>query len=164
MAPPVGGAIRCAAQAVGVRQDDRSRGAHVTDDDVRFGFRLQLFAHAGRTSVSEACRVFGLHRSTYYRWKQQVDRHGLQLLRPRERRRPRMPNQIPEHVEQRIVAFALGHPAYGPDRIAAELARPKWGGLAVSANGVWRVLRRHGLNSRGKRYALIAGYAAPCPP
>ena len=136
----------------------------MTDDDVLFGFRLQLFAHAARTSVSEACRVFGLHRSTYYRWKQQVDRHGLQLLRPRERRRPRMPNQIPEHVEQRIVAFSLGHPAYGPDRIAAELARPKWGGLAVSANGVWRVLRRHGLNTRSKRYALIAGYAAPVPP
>ena len=116
-------------------------------------------------SVSEACRVFGVHRSTYYRWKRQVDRAGLELLRPRERRAPRMPNQTPQHVEQRIVAFALGHPAAGPDRISGELARAKWGGLRVSPNGVWRVLRRHGLNTRAKRYALIAGhqtdYAAP---
>lgn len=136
----------------------------MTDDDVLFGFRLQLFAQAARTSVSEACRLFGVHRSTYYRWKQQVDRHGLELLRPRERRHPRMPNQIPQHVEQRIVAFALGHPAAGPDRISSELRRPKWGALVVSANGVWRVLCRHGLNTRSKRYALIAGHQVPYTP
>lgn len=136
----------------------------MTDDDVLFGFRLQLFAYAAKTSVSEACRVFGVHRSTYYRWRSAVDRHGLEMLRPRERRAPRMPNQIPQHGEQRVVAFSLGHPAYGPDRISAELARPKWGALAVSANGVWRVLCRHGLNTRCKRYALIAGYAAPYAP
>lgn len=31
-------------------------------------------------------------------------------------------------------------------------------------NGVWRVLKRHGLNTRTKRLALIAGYAAPYQP
>jgi transposase InsO family protein len=29
---------------------------------------------------------------------------------------------------------------------------------------VWRVLRRHGLNTRAKRYGLVAGYAAPPEP
>ncbi len=74
-----------------------------------------------------------------------------------------MPNAISPMVEQRILAFALGHPGLGPNRIAAELARPKWGGIKVSANGVWRVLRRHGLNTRAKRLGLVAGYAAPAP-
>jgi hypothetical protein len=32
------------------------------------------------------------------------------------------------------------------------------------ANGVWKVLCRHGLNTRAKRYALVAGYAAPYEP
>jgi transposase len=136
----------------------------MTDHDVLFGYRLQLFDLASRTSVSHACRTFGVHRSTYYRWRRQVDRHGLEMLRPRERRRPRMPNQLAAMVEQRIVAFSLGHPGYGPDRIAAELRRPKWGGIIVSPNGVWRVLRRHGLNTRAKRLGLIAGYAAPYQP
>jgi transposase-like protein len=36
--------------------------------------------------VGEACRTFGVHRSTYYRWKRLVDRHGLEVLPPRERR------------------------------------------------------------------------------
>src|SRR2546421_12500105 len=136
----------------------------VTQDDVLFGYRLQLFDLAGRVGVSAACRTFGVHRSTYYAWKRQVDRHGLEMLRPRERRRPRMPNQLSAIVEERIVAFALGNPGLGPRRIAAELARPRWGGLVVSANGVWRCLRRHGLNTRAKRLSLVAGYAAPYEP
>jgi transposase-like protein len=41
----------------------------MTQDDVLFGYRLQLFDLAARTTVSNACRTFGVHRSTYYRWK-----------------------------------------------------------------------------------------------
>jgi transposase len=133
----------------------------MTKDDVLFGYRQALFAEAARTSVAGACRRFGVHRSTYYTWKRQVDRHGLEMLRPRERRVPRMPNQLSKMVEERIVAFSLGHPGLGPKRVASELARPKWGGILVSPNGVWKVLARHGLNTRAKRLGLIAGYAAP---
>ena len=142
-----------------------SEGAElVTKDDVLFGYRLQLFAEAARTSVSAACRTFGVHRSTYYAWKRQVDRHGLEMLRPRERRRPQMPNQLPKMVEERIVSFSLAHPGLGPRRVSSELAREKWGGIVVSPNGVWKVLCRHGLNTRAKRLGLIAGYAAPYEP
>jgi transposase InsO family protein len=138
--------------------------SRMTQDDVLFGYRLQLFALAAQTSVSHACRVFGVHRSTYYVWKRQVDRHGLEMLRPRERRRPQMPNALPKMVEERILAFSIAHPGFGPRRVASELARPKWGGIIVSANGVWKVLRRHGLNTRAKRLGLVAGYAAPYQP
>jgi transposase InsO family protein len=86
------------------------------------------------------------------------------MLRPRERRRPVMPNQLPLLIEERIVGFSLGHPGLGPKRIAAQLRRPEWGGLLVSANGVWKVLVRHGINTRAKRLALIAGYRAPYEP
>jgi transposase InsO family protein len=136
----------------------------MSEDDVLFGYRLRLFDHAARTSVSEACRVFGIHRSSFYRWKRLVERHGLEILRPRERRRPRMPQQLSPFVEERIVAFALGHPGYGPERIASELCRERWGGITVSHNGVWRCLKRHGLNTRAKRLSLVAGYAAPYQP
>jgi transposase InsO family protein len=136
----------------------------MTKDDVLFGYRQQLFAEAARTSVSQACRRFGVHRSTYYAWKRQVDRHGLEVLRPRERRRPQMPNQLPKMIEERIVSFSIAHPGFGPRRVAGELRREKWGGIVVSPNGVWKVLCRHGLNTRAKRLALIAGYAAPYEP
>ena len=137
----------------------------MTNDDVLYAYRLRVLASARELgSVAAACRLHGIHRSTYYRWKGQAERFGLEILRPRERRRPQIPNAVPVLVEQRVLAFALGHPGYGPRRISAELAREKWGGLRVSANGVWRVLRRHGLQTRALRLALVAGYAAPPEP
>src|SRR5215216_4132637 len=138
--------------------------SRMTEDDVLFGYRLQLFALASERGVSEACRLMGVHRSTYYRWKRQVGRSGLEMLRPRERRRPQMPNQLSVMLEQRIVAFCLGHPGLGPRRVASRLARPEWGGLQVSPNGVYKTLVRHGLNTRAKRLALVAGYRAPFAP
>jgi transposase InsO family protein len=134
----------------------------MTHDDVLFGYRLRLFTLAEELgSVTEACRQMGVARSTYYAWKPRLERYGLDGLRVRERRRPRMPNQIGPHLEHRILAFCLGHPGFGPRRIAAELRRAKWGGIALSENGVWRVLKRFNLNTRQKRLALIARHADP---
>ena len=111
----------------------------MTNDDLLFRHRLLLFAKAGEVGVSRACRELGYHRSWYYRWKPLVERQGLEMLRPRERRLPRMANQLPPWVEERVIAFALGHPGLGPRRLAAQLRLPMWGGLVVSASGVLKV-------------------------
>ena len=137
----------------------------MTPDDVIHRYRLRLFALAEELgNVRAACRQMGVHHSTFYRWRRRTEAWGLEALRPRERRRPRMPNQLPAHVEQRILAFCLAYPGLGPRRVSAELARERWGGLGISANGVWRVLSRHGLSTRRARLALVAGYAAPPEP
>jgi transposase InsO family protein len=136
----------------------------MTNDDRLYLTRVQLFARAGQVGVSQACRELGYHRSSYYRWKPLVERHGLAILRPRERRRPRMPNQLPPWIEERVIAFALGHPGLGPRRIAAQLGLPMWGEQRVSASGVHKLLRRHGLGRRALRLALVAGYSAPLGP
>ena len=139
----------------------------MTQDDVLFGYRLQLFALAGESGVSQACRLMGVHRSTYYRWKAQVERAGLEMLRPRERRRPRMPNQLSPLVEQRIVAFALGHPGLGPRRIAARLARPEWGGLVISPTASQDALparTEHARQAPGAGRRLPRAYEPPREP
>jgi transposase InsO family protein len=140
----------------------KGRSSCVSHDDVLFGYRVRLFTLAEELgNVSEACRRMGVSRQTFYRLKRQVDRWGLEALRVRERRRPRQPNEIGPHLEQRIVAFSLAHPGFGPRRISAELAREKWGAIRISEHGVWRVLRRLGLNTRSKRLALIARHRDP---
>ena len=63
-----------------------------------------------------------------------------------------------------MVAFALGHPGCGPVHIASGLQREKWRVLRFSANGVWRVLRRHGIGTRALRLGLPASYAARSQP
>jgi len=136
----------------------------VTHDDVIYRQRVHTLALAQQIGVGAACRAVGIHRSTYYRWKKISDRFGLDVLFPRERRHPRMPNTIPPHLEGKIIAFSLAHPGAGPQQIADQLRRAKWGGIVISTNGVHRVLRRHGINTRSKRLGLLAGHAAPPAP
>ena len=142
----------------------RREGPPVTNDDLLFRHRVSLFARAGEVGVSRACREMGYHRSTYYRWLPRVERHGLEILRPRERRPPRMPNQTPPWLEQKVLAYALGNPGFGARRISDDLGLPMWGSLLISRSGVANVLRRHGLNTRRRRLSLVAGYAAPPEP
>jgi transposase InsO family protein len=44
------------------------------------------------------------------------------------------------------------------------MALAEWGGQPISHNGVFKVLRRHGLNTRIRRLSLVAGYASPPVP
>ncbi len=61
----------------------------MTNDDRLLGYRLQLFAWAERTSVTDACRTFGIHRSTYYAWKRRVERTALRSSGPESAADPR---------------------------------------------------------------------------
>jgi transposase-like protein len=59
----------------------------MTNDDVLYAYRLRVLASAREFgSVAAACRAHGIHRSTYYRWKNAVERFGSEILRPRGRR------------------------------------------------------------------------------
>jgi hypothetical protein len=128
----------------------------LTRDDALYRFRVRVFALAEEMgSVRAACRAMGIHPSTFYRWHRQVHRFGFDILHPRERRRPRMPNATSPLMEQKVLTFALAHPTVGPQRISDELRRPKWGGIRISPNGVHKVLRRHGLNTKAKRLGLV---------
>ena len=87
----------------------------MTPEDSIYRFRLRALALAEELgNVRLACRAMGIHHSTFYRWKRQVEQYGLDLLRPRERRRSQMANATSPLVEQRVVAFALGHRGFRP--------------------------------------------------
>jgi hypothetical protein len=55
----------------------------MSHDDVLLGYRLQLFDLAGRAGVTEACRTFGVHRSSEAR--RRVARELAQAGWPLER-------------------------------------------------------------------------------
>jgi transposase-like protein len=111
----------------------------VTKDDVLFGYRLQLFDLAGRTSVSHACRTFGVHRSTYYAWKRQVDRHGLEMLRPRE-----------SYAWAELVVCKHGNPTAAQ---TSNLARRVAGDLRAAGWRLERVICDNGNEFRGEAFA-----------
>jgi hypothetical protein len=62
----------------------------VSDDDVLFGYRLQLVDLAGQDRRLGGLPHVRCPPLDYYRWKGMVERHGLEILRPRERRAPEL--------------------------------------------------------------------------
>jgi len=66
----------------------------------------------------------GIHPSTYYRWKRQLDRDGPEILRPGSDECRRWPIRPACWSSSEWSPSPPGHPGFGPARIAAELASP----------------------------------------
>ena len=105
----------------------------MSEDDVLFGYRLQLVDLAGRIGVAAACRTFGVHRSTYYGWKRKVERDGLGALRPRERRQPRCRTSSRRSSRRGSSPSRSAIPASARAGSRPSCGRERWGGLVVSA-------------------------------
>jgi len=123
-------------------------------DQLIASHRMRLLAVVqAAPSVREGCRRAGIHHSTYYDWVRRIEAEGVEGLTPRaSRTRVASPERI--RLEADVVAYALAHPAWGPDRVHDELRRH---GVQVgSVSQVWRILRSHQLNRAGLRYQLMA--------
>ncbi|MQA91601.1 MAG: helix-turn-helix domain-containing protein [Gemmatimonas sp.] len=106
----------------------------LTTDDVLFRFRLRALALAEELgSVRAACRVIGIHPSTFYRWRGLALRFGLEMLRPRERRQPRMANATPPFMEHRWSPSCSGSRAS-----ARRASRRSWRGRSGAASNCRR--------------------------
>ena len=108
-------------------------------------------------NVSEACRVMGYSRDTFYRVKTAYEEGGLAALQEKTRRKPNIQNRVSEEVEQAVVALALDNPALGQKRAADTLRRQ---GTFLSAAGVRCVWLRHGLETFAKRLAALEKHVA----
>lgn len=116
--------------------------------------RMRLMAVVeAAPSIREGCRIVGMHHSTYYAWLAQLERYGIEGLTPSSAR-TRARTATRNRYEAEVVALALANPAWGPQRLFGELRRR--GVAAGSASQVWRILVHHRLNTRTRRYRLIA--------
>ena len=93
-------------------------------------------------NVSQACRIMGLSRDTFYRYKAAVDEGGLDALISKDRRQPNLKNRVDEQTEEAVVAYATEEPAHGQVRASNELRKR---GVFISPSGVRCVWLRHRL-------------------
>lgn len=108
-------------------------------------------------NISKACKMMGVSRDTFYRYKEAVDDGGVEALLDRNRRVPNPKNRVDRKIEEAVIAYATAEPAHGQVRVSNELRKQ---GIFVSPTGVRGVWLRHDLANFKQRLKALEAKVA----
>lgn len=108
-------------------------------------------------NISRACQVAGISRSHFSEIKTAFEKYGRDGLAPAVRRRPRMPNETPMELVQRILQMTLDFPTYSYVRMSQQLRLIGVPASPAQVRGVWQ---REGLLKRFDRLLWLEKQSA----
>lgn len=94
----------------------------------------------------------GVSRETFYRYQELAENAGVDALINRSKRVPNLKNRVDEAIEQAVISYAIGYPAYGQHRTSNELRKQ---GIFVSGSSVRSIWLRHRLENFKKRLKAL---------
>ena len=108
-------------------------------------------------NVSQACKIMGVSRDTFYRYQEAKATGGVEALLQKNRRKPNLKNRVEEAVEQCVLDYAIEQPAHGQVRVSNELRKR---GTFVSPSGVRSIWLRHELANFKQRLTALEKHVA----